>query len=267
MIRKPQVAGQFYPANASRLKQQLQKLLDRQEDKVAALGLVSPHAGYVFSGAVAAGCFSQVELTETVVILGPNHTGLGKPFSIMTEGIWQMPLGKVEVDTVLAKRILQGSKYLDSDTQAHAFEHSIEVQLPFLQFFLTRVKIVPIVLSTADLATYNEIGNAIAKALTETEHMSLIVASSDMSHYEPQQTAKTNDFLAIEAILKLDEEELLKRVKESNITMCGSGPIACMIHAVKKLGAKSGRLIKYMTSGDVTGDFSSVVGYAGIMIQ
>lgn len=267
MIRKPQVAGQFYPASPSALKRQLEQLVEEKEKKEAALGLVLPHAGYIFSGKVAAACFSQVKLTKTVVILGPNHTGLGSPFSIMSEGKWQMPLGKVEIDAPLAKKILNTSKNLKEDIQAHLYEHSIEVQLPFLQFFLTDVKIVPIVLSNADYQTYDEIGNSIARVLKETELKSLIVASSDMTHYEPQQKAKSNDNLAIEAILKLDGEELLKRVKEFNITMCGCGPTVCMLSAVKELGAKSAQLIKYQTSGDTSGDYSSVVGYAGIAVR
>lgn len=267
MIRKPQVAGQFYPASPSALKRQLEQLIEEKEKKEAVLGLISPHAGYIFSGKVAGACFSQVELSSTVVILGPNHTGLGASFSIMTEGTWQMPLGKVEIDSILAKRILNTSKNLKQDTQAHIYEHSIEVQLPFLQFFLTNVKIVPIVVQDADFEIYSEIGNSIARALKEAELKSLIVASSDMTHYEPQEKAKANDNLAIEAILNLDGEKLLRRIKEFNITMCGYGPTVCMLSAVKKLGAKSARLIKYQTSGDVSGDYSSVVGYAGIAIK
>lgn len=266
MIRQPQAAGQFYPASPGALRRQLGLLLQKEEKREKALGLVSPHAGYIFSGKVAGACFSKVKLTRTVIILGPNHTGLGAPFSIMTSGTWQMPLGNVEVDAPLAEKLLRESKYLQEDAQAHINEHSIEVQLPFLQFLLPEVKIVPLVLSSADFMVYAEIGKAIAKALKEIGKNCLIVASSDMTHYEARQKAEANDNLAIEAILKLDAEELLKRIERFNITMCGYGPTVVMLCAAKELGAKGARLIKYQTSGDTTGDYSSVVGYAGIMV-
>lgn len=266
MIRKPQVAGQFYPASPSALKRQLDEFMEEKEKKEDALGLVSPHAGYIYSGAVTGACFSKVKLTKTVVILGPNHTGEGAPFSIMPEGSWQMPLGEVEIDAPLAKKILKESEYLQEDLKAHIDEHSIEVQLPFLQYFFPKIKIVPIVVSGADFKVYDEIGKAIARAIKEVQK-SLIVASSDMTHYEPREKAKTNDNLAIEAILKLDGEELLKRIEKFNITMCGYGPTVAMLSATKQLGAKEARLIKYQTSGDTSGDYSSVVGYAGIMVR
>lgn len=267
MIRRPQVAGQFYPASPSGLRKELEALVEKKEKKEDALGLVSPHAGYIYSGAVAGACFSKVNLTKTVIILGPNHTGYGAAFSIMTEGTWQMPMGSIEIDAVLAKKILQASEYLKEDSQAHLYEHSIEVQLPFLQFFLPEVKIVPIVVSRADFATYDQIGKAIAKVITEAGKHYLIVASSDMTHYEPQEKAKAQDELAIQAILKLDAEELLRRIKKSHITMCGYGPTVVMLSAARELGAKQARLLKYQTSGDTSGDYSSVVGYAGIMVR
>ncbi len=266
MIRQPQVAGQFYPASPAALRRELARLLQKKEKREDALGLVSPHAGYIFSGKVAGACFSKVKLTKTVIILGPNHTGFGLPFSIMTSGTWQMPLGNVEVDASFAKKLLKESKYLEEDVKAHISEHSIEVQLPFLQFLLPEVKIVPLVLSSADFMVYDEIGRALAKALKEIRQNCLIVASSDMTHYEAQQKAKANDNLAIEAILNLDAEELLKRIERFNITMCGYGPTVVMLCAAKELGAKGARLIKYQTRGDTTGDYSSVVGYAGIVV-
>lgn len=267
MIRQPQVAGQFYPASASGLRKQLKMLLEQKEKREDALGLVSPHAGYIYSGKVSAACFSKVKLTETVIILGPNHTGFGAPYSIMVDGSWQMPLGNIDIDLALAKKILKESQYLEEDIKAHLHEHSIEVQIPFLQFFLAEIKIVPIVVSSADYRVYEEIGKAIAKSLKETGKSSLIIASSDMTHYEPQEKAKANDNLAIEAILKLDGEELLRRIEKFNITMCGYGPTVCMLCAAKELGAKAAHLIEYQTSGDASGDYSSVVGYAGIMVQ
>ncbi|MFC1631149.1 AmmeMemoRadiSam system protein B [Candidatus Omnitrophota bacterium] len=266
MIRKPQVAGQFYPQSPAGLKKQLDQLIASNQPQQQALGLVAPHAGYVYSGAVAGLCFAKTKLTKTVIILGPNHTGLGPAFSIMSGGIWKMPLGDVAIDTALAKRILGQSKYLNDDTQAHLYEHSIEVQLPFLQYFLTDVKIVPIVLAHAAYETYDSIGTGIANALKEQGQKSLIIASSDMSHYQPQEQTQTNDNLALEAILDLDGEELLQRVKAHRMSICGYGPIACMLSAAKQLGAQKAELLKYQTSGDVSGDYSSVVGYAGVRI-
>ena len=267
MIRKAQVAGEFYPAIPSALKRQLQQFLEPGEKKEDVLGLVSPHAGYIFSGKVAGACFSRVKLTRTVIVLGPNHTGYGAPFSIMAQGNWQTPLGEVEIDVPLAKKILEESKYLEEDFKAHMHEHSIEVQLPFLQYNLAGVKIVPLVLSGGDFKTYDEIGKALARALKGLRKNCLIVASSDMTHYETQQKAEEKDNLAIEAILKLDPEELLERIEKFNITMCGYGPTAVMLCAARELGAKSARLIKYQTSGEVSGDYSSVVGYAGILVK
>ncbi|MBN3038810.1 MAG: AmmeMemoRadiSam system protein B [Candidatus Omnitrophica bacterium] len=266
MLREPQVAGQFYPAAGLKLKQSIDALVSRKSKKEEAFGLVAPHAGYMFSGAVAGACFSRVKLTKTVIIIGPNHTGRGAFYSIMTEGAWKMPMGDVQIDQALAEQIARESRYLEKDHRAHAYEHSIEVQLPFLQYFMPEVKIVPIVLSGAEFKIYDEIGQAIAKA-TKTHQKALIVASSDMTHYEPHQRAKQKDQMAINEILKLDPSGLLKLVEEQNITMCGYGPVACMLSASKELGAKKASLIKYQTSGEAGGDYSSVVGYAGIIVQ
>ncbi|MCQ9207908.1 MAG: AmmeMemoRadiSam system protein B [Omnitrophica bacterium] len=267
MIRKAQAAGQFYPASASGLDKQIKQLIEENAEREDALGLLSPHAGYIYSGKVAACCFSRIKLTKTVVILGPNHTSLGAPFSIVSSGRWQTPLGNVEINSSLAKEILKASKYLQEDSQAHTYEHSIEVQLPFLQHFLAEVKIVPIVVSIADFKTFDQIGKAIAEGIKKLGEKILVIASSDMTHYEPQQKAKANDNLAIEAILQLDGRELLERIRRFNITMCGYGPVISMLSAVKALGAKGARLLKYETSGKTSGDYSSVVGYAGIVVQ
>lgn len=267
MLRKAYVAGQFYPAKSSNLKKQLESLTDKNAKKQSALGLVVPHAGYIYSGTVAGACFSQSKLTDSIIILGPNHTGEGALFSIMSRGSWETPLGEVEIDQGLATDILSNSKYLQEDTAAHLYEHSIEVQLPFLQFLASSVRIVPVALSLGDFTRYNEIGQAIAKAIKKTKQNCLIVASSDMTHYKSQEKAKENDNLAIESILKLNGKDLLKKIEQFNITMCGAGPVISMLSAVKSLGAKTAALIKYQTSAKVSGDFSSVVGYAGIMVK
>jgi len=267
VIRKPIVAGQFYPASASELKRMIKGMVDEKAKRQEVIGLISPHAGYIYSGPVAGAVISRIKFKDTFIIMGPNHTGRGRPFSIMTEGRWQTPLGEVEIDSELGRRILAHSRYLEEDMAAHLHEHSIEVQLPFLQYFKTEFKLVPIVLAYAGGAIYKEIGRALAKAVKESGNKAVIIASSDMTHYEAQASAQKKDTQAIEAVLNLDEDELLKRVAELDISMCGYAPAVSLIVAAKELGAKGAELVKYQTSGDTTGDYSSVVGYAGIIIK
>ncbi len=267
MSRQPVVAGQFYPASASQLRVMIEKMVDDTAEKEDVIGLVSPHAGYVYSGPVAGAVISRVKFKDTFIILGPNHTGRGKPLSIMTQGKWQTPLGDVEIDAELAQHLMSITHHLQEDVAAHQFEHSIEVQLPFLQYFKPDIKIVPITLSFAGIDVYKEIGKEIARATSDTGREVVLMASSDMTHYEPQDTAEKKDRQAIDAILRLDEDELFRRVEEQNITMCGVAPVASLIAAAKELGATSAELVKYQTSGDTSGDYSAVVGYAGIIIK
>lgn len=266
MIREPAVAGQFYPRMPAELKKLVGELTDKDARRRAALGVVSPHAGLIYSGSVAGAVFSRIELTETFIIIGPNHTGHGRPFSVMKDGIWKTPLGEVKIDEQLTDDLLKHSRFLQDDVMAHSFEHSVEVQLPFIQFFKNEFKFIPIILSRADLATYREIGGNIAESIKRLKKDVLIVASSDMTHYEPHNTAKAKDNEAIKAILELDEEKLLKKINELDISMCGYAPVVVMLAAAKLLGAKKAELIKYQTSGDASGDYSSVVGYAGIAV-
>jgi AmmeMemoRadiSam system protein B/AmmeMemoRadiSam system protein A len=267
MIRKPVVAGQFYPASPPQLRAMIEGLVDEEARKEEVVGLVSPHAGYIYSGPVAGAIMSRIKLKDTFVIMGPNHTGSGKPLSIMTEGVWETPLGEVEIDSELAKQILAVSNHLQQDNMAHLYEHSIEVQIPFLQYFRKDFKLVPIVLAYSSGAAYKEIGREIARAIKDLNKEVVIIASSDMTHYEPQESAKRKDTQAIEAILDLNEDELLRRVDELNISMCGYAPAVSLIAAAKDLGATEAELVKYQTSGDVSGDYSAVVGYAGIIIK
>ena len=267
MIRNPIVAGMFYPGSASLLKQKIGEFIDENATKEDVVGLVSPHAGYMYSGPVAGAVISRVLFKDTFVIMGPNHTGLGEPFSIMTEGVWKTPLGDVEIDTELASAIIEAAPSLQADHIAHLEEHSVEVQLPFLQYFKQDVKIVPIVLARGSGDTYKEIGQGIAAAYRRLGREAVIMASSDMNHYEPHHIANEKDSKAIEAILALDEDELLKRVAEFRISMCGYGPTVALLSACKEMGATVAELVSHQTSGDVTGDHHSVVGYAGILIK
>lgn len=267
MIRNPIVAGQFYPGSPSLLEAQIKDFIDEQAPREEVIGLVSPHAGYIYSGPVAGAVISRIRFKDTFIIMGPNHTGIGKRFSIMTQGTWTTPLGEVEIDSELGKKILAASAPLEEDHVAHLEEHSIEVQIPFLQYFKRDVKIVPIVLSHGTGTTYKEIGKGIARAIRDVNREAVIMASSDMTHYEPQESANRKDNQAIEAILELNEDELLKRVEELHITMCGYAPTVSLLSACKELGARQAELVRYQTSGDVTGDYRSVVGYAGIIIK
>ncbi len=267
MIRNPVVSGQFYPESPSQLKTMIEGMVDEKAVKEEVIGLVSPHAGYIYSGPVAGAVISKIKFKDTFIIMGPSHTGMGKPLSIMTEGAWKTPLGEVEIDSALGKQILATSSHLEEDYVAHQHEHSIEVQLPFLQYFKSDIKIVPIILAYSSGAIYKEIGKELARAVKKLNKEVIIIASSDMTHYEPQESAQRKDNKAIEAILDLNEDELLKRVDELDISMCGYAPAVSLISAAKELGATGAELVRYQTSGDTTGDYSAVVGYAGIIIK
>ena len=267
MIRNPVVIGQFYPKSPDRLRSMIAELVDEKAEKEEVIGMLSPHAGYIYSGAVAGAAISRIKFKDTFVIIGPNHTGNGRPFSIMTEGVWRTPLGMVEIDSELGKQILTSSEYLQEDRIAHQYEHSIEVQLPFLQYFKPDIKLVPIILAPASGDIYKEIGRGIAQAIKELNKEVVIIASSDMTHYEPQQSAQEKDARAIEAVLDLDEDELLERVQQLNISMCGYAPAVTLIAAAKVLGVSGAALLRYQTSGDTNGDYGSVVGYAGIVLK
>jgi len=266
MLRNPVVAGQFYPGSPDQLRSMIEEMVDEQAVREEVIGLVSPHAGYIYSGPVAGATISRIQFKDTFIIMGPNHTGGGRPLSIMTEGVWKTPLGEVEIDSELGKQILAASKYLQEDHVAHQHEHSIEVQLPFLQYFKPDIKLVPIVLAHAQGDVYKEIGREIAGAIKELNREVVIIASSDMTHYESQESAGRKDRQAIEAILDLNEDELLRRVQELDISMCGYAPTVSLISAAKELGASGAELVRYQTSGDTSGDYSSVVGYAGVII-
>ena len=269
-LRSPVVAGTFYPKNAESIKKEINGFLKGgKRDQSKVIGCVLPHAGYLYSGKVAAITLSQIDIPERVILLGPNHTGNGAVCSIMTDGAWETPLGNVKIDNKLAKLILSSSKYLEDDNEAHLGEHSLEVELPMLQYFKDDFEIVPLAFMTQDLNMLREIGRGIANAIKDSDYRGrvMFLASSDMTHYEADEEARAKDKKAIEAILALDEERLMREIKNYCISMCGSAPVAVMISAAKSLGAKSGELIAYQTSGDVTGDKSNVVGYAGIIIN
>jgi AmmeMemoRadiSam system protein B len=267
-VREPAVAGQFYPAEARELNSQIKKYLDLKSLKQDAIACIMPHAGFMYSGPVAGSVVSRINVPGHVVLLGPNHTGEGTPFSLVSSGCWKTPLGEVNIDSQLAEEILSASPYLQEDSSAHLHEHSLEVELPFLQYLRQDFQIVPICVASSDLQALKSVGLAVASAVDKLKlrESTLIVASSDMTHYQPQKEAEEKDKLAIEAILELNPAKLLEKVSKFNISMCGFAPVIAMLYAAIALGAKKAELVKYQTSGDVTQDFSSVVGYAGMII-
>jgi AmmeMemoRadiSam system protein B len=267
MKRKPAVAGQFYSASSSGLSKEVQKYIQVSPVKEKAIGVVSPHAGLIYSGSVAGAVYSRIEFPHTFILLGPNHTGLGKPLSIMTRGEWEIPTGSLRIDETLARKILKHSGIIEEDSFAHSMEHSLEVQIPFIIHFSSDVKIVPVTMMTNSLDHCRLVGETMADAIKDTEYSITIVASSDMSHYEADSVARTKDKKAIDRILSLDPEGLYQIVVKEGISMCGFIPATTMLYAAKKLGAKDATLVKYMTSGDVSGDYGYVVGYAGIIVK
>jgi len=253
------LAGMFYPGEPSHLEQFLEKVTPRERPAPDALGMVSPHAGYPYSGAVAARAFSAIrpDFDGTFVVIGPSHRG----FLTCTSAIpWETPLGVVDVDTEFVRAL-----DIRVDEVSMEGENSLEVQIPFIKHFFPRAQIAPIMMGDQSIASAERVAGKIIRAVKATGREVRIVASSDFSHYIPDSLARKRDAMAIEAIVKLDVDELYRRIEEYNISACGYGPIAAMITPCKKFGATEGRLLSYATSGDVTGD-PDVVGYAAIMV-
>jgi MEMO1 family protein len=266
-VRYPAVAGRFYPSDQSTLLKDVKCYLSIQAVARAALGCVAPHAGYMYSGTVAGAVYANVSLPERVIILCPNHTGIGRPLAIMSSGSWETPLGPVAIDSALAEALKKRFPLLTEDADAHRSEHAIEVELPFLQTCRPDFTFVPIALGTGQFETLEKLGEAVAEAVQAQNQRILIMASSDMNHYENDIITRTKDHKAIERMLALDAHGLFDVVMKEEISMCGFGPAVVMLTATKRLGATSAELIKYATSGDVSGDRDMVVGYAGIVVR
>ena len=281
MIRKPAVAGTFYSEDRKSLENQIEKcflhplgpgkipnLSSKREGKI--LGLISPHAGYVYSGPVAAWGFYEViqdKIPDTVVILGPNHRGFGAPIALASEEEWETPLGKVSIDGSLANELLKiAPSIVQRDNEAHRREHSLEVQIPFLQYgYGEAFKILPICMIDQSGESSRKLGEALSQIVKEKNI--LIVASTDLTHYQPQQTAEREDKTIIEAILSLDYRNLGKLTSKYYFSMCGPGPVMSMLVATSLAGAKKVRLLKHATSGDITGDYRAVVGYTSLVVE
>lgn len=269
-VRRPAVSGRFYPANPDVLSQQLDQYLDASaaiEKAESALGCMVPHAGYIYSGKVAGAVFQRLPARPTYIILCPNHTGRGAPLAIASKGEWQTPLGNISINSELAGALQHSCHLLMEDTKAHEGEHAIEVELPFLQRSIGDFTFVPIAIGVSRYAALEALGHGMARALENSTEPVMIVASSDMNHYEPDDITRVKDHKAIEQILALDPAKLYEVVREEDISMCGYGPAVAMLTAVKDLGATRAELVRYATSADTSGDYAAVVGYAGIVIS
>ena len=269
MIRSPVVAGQFYPGSETSLLKSLDALIPeiQPEQRKKAIAVISPHAGYIYSGGVAGETIGQVQVPEDVVILGPNHTGHGASVALMASGSWDMPMGNVPINNELALQIAKESPLIETDDVAHRFEHSLEVQVPFLQYMQKNLTIAPIVVSHVSYETCLAVGQGIAKAIKDYAKPVLLVASTDMTHYESRQSASAKDSLALERIRELDPQGLFNTVLGKRISMCGIMPTTVTLIAALALGAKKAELIRYTDSGETSGDTSHVVGYAGFVIS
>jgi AmmeMemoRadiSam system protein B len=261
MMRTCAVAGMFYPRDPSHLEQLLEKFFSGIRPDGASLGIVSPHAGYVYSGQVAAHAFGSISpgFSGTFVVIGPSHRGYINCVSTIP---WETPLGVVDTDTEFVEAL-----DIETDEFSHRDEHSLEVQVPFIKYRFPRAQIAPVMMGQQDYSSAMRLSEKIGEAIKRTKRDVRIVASSDFSHYVPEQKAKSDDLYAIEPLLNLDAKEFYGRIEERRVTACGYGPIAAMVTTCKNLGAKTAQLIQYATSGDVTGDRREVVGYAAITVM
>ena len=270
ILRHPAVAGRFYPRDPDDLRTEAQAYLSQSSSnikRVKAIGCMAPHAGYMYSGHVAGAVFAQIEIPTLCVVMCPNHTGIGRALAIMSEGAWETPLGEVPIDVDLAAALKQRFPVLQDDSAAHRAEHAAEVELPFLQLRQPNLRFVPIALGTGRFEDLEQLGTALADVVAARKEPVLIVASSDMNHYESDVITRTKDHRAIERILTLDARGLYDVVTQQDVSMCGFGPATAMLTAARRLGAKTAELVKYATSGDISGDREMVVGYAGVVVS
>jgi MEMO1 family protein len=266
MVRQPAVAGRFYTDDPEALRSELDSMVAPGAG-TRAIGIIAPHAGYLYSGKAAGRVYGAIRVPDTVLVIGPNHTGLGAPAALSPSGEWLTPLGPVPVNSRLSKLILKHAPLVREDVSAHRMEHSIEVQLPFLQHKNPKLSIAALCLALPDFDSLNALGEGIARAISEYQEEVLIVASSDMTHYESARAAKAKDGLALAQVAAMNPEGLLRVCREHDITMCGVIPATVMLVAAKALGATASRLVCYTNSGEVSGDLQSVVAYAAVTVS
>lgn len=266
MVRPPAVAGLFYPSEPRELAHQVSTFCARGKTKSRALGCVVPHAGYMYSGHVAGAVYSSIEIPQRCILIGPRHFPQGQPLAILTKGAFATPFGEAAIDETLAAELARACPLLREDAVAHAREHSLEVQLPFLQRLREDMRMVPVVLGTDRYGAIEELGHAIAEVVKAQNEPVLVMASSDMNHYESDAITRVKDDRAIARVLALDPRGLYDTVRQEGITMCGYAATVAMLVATCELGATKAILVCYATSGDVNGELDRVVGYAGIVV-
>jgi hypothetical protein len=266
MHRTAAVAGQFYAGEKKALREQVRNLLHQKLEPQKAVGIMVPHAGYIYSGAIAGQTFSLVQVPDRVVLLGPNHTGYGAAQAVYPAGSWQTPLGDILIDSSLAGQIIAGCGEATADELAHRYEHSLEVQVPFIQMKAPQARLVPVCLGHAPLQQLLDFGRSLGRLLATQPEPALLVASSDMTHFESAASARQRDMKALEKILAVDAEGLYRLVAAEAISMCGVVPTVVMLAAARELGACKGTLVRYGNSGETSGDHAEVVGYAGVII-
>jgi MEMO1 family protein len=266
MVRQPAVAGKFYTNDPDQLREELTTMVP-QGEAGRVIGIIAPHAGYVYSGKTAGRVYGAITVPDAVLLMGPNHTGMGAKVALAPPGEWLTPLGRAPVNEKLSRLVLQHAPGAREDLAAHQYEHSLEVQLPFLQYKNPNVSIAALCLSYLDADSVKKIGEGIARAISEYGGEVLIVASSDMTHYESASSAKAKDDRALAQIAALNPAGLLKTCAEFDVTMCGVIPAAVMLVAAKSLGATASRLLNYSTSGEANGDLDRVVAYAAVTVS
>jgi AmmeMemoRadiSam system protein B len=267
MIREPAVAGTFYPSDPKTLERDVRSYLKKADRQIEAKAVVSPHAGYMYSGAVAGAVYGAVQARGRYIILGPNHTGRGVPMALHPAGQWRTPLGLARIDAERNARLLEECDLLREDHTAHQREHSLEVQVPFLQVLAGDLQLAAICVGTVDLAGLEELGHALARVIQSSKEPVLVVASSDMNHFESAEVNKRKDDMAIQHVVAVDPEGLHRVVCEEDISMCGFAPAVAALVCCRDMGATKGQLVRYSHSGDVTGDCDEVVSYAGMLIS
>lgn len=269
MLRLPSVAGRFYPSDPDELRTTVRACLQagatQPQAPVRAKACLVPHAGYIYSGHVVGAVLARISLPARIVILGVRHYPRGERAAILSAGTWRTPLGDAPIDTSLAGELARAWPLLKEDSVAHSAEHSLEVQLPFVQVLATNFTFVPIALGTIQLEELVAIGQAIGQVLAACGDTVLLLTTSDMNHYEDDATTRTKDRKAIERLLQLDAPGLYNICRAENISMCGLGPAVAMLTALKEMGPTQAELVRYATSADVSGDRSAVVGYAGML--
>jgi AmmeMemoRadiSam system protein B len=269
MLRLPAVAGRFYPSNPAELTALIRKYtgINPAQLRIPARACLVPHAGYVFSGHVAGAVLARIALPRKIIILGVRHYPRGEPAAILSSGAWRTPLGDARIDEALAEALKKGCPLLREDSVAHSTEHSLEVQLPFLQVLAPGFAFVPVALGTVRYESLVSVGEAIARVLESAKESVLLLTTSDLNHYEDDATTRSKDRKAIEQLMALDARGLYDTCRNEEISMCGLGPAVAMLTALNALGVKKSELVKYATSADVSGDRDAVVGYAGMIFS